>query len=132
MSNMHRARQLLNRTGRATSDFIGRADDAIQASVRDHILRLPTDGTQLPSDARHSHVRNLLGETMFRARPAYSKDTFYKGQFGDMHDYANLIGSRAVQAGGVTAAGYGLMQLTQAMTQYGSPADYPEPNQLSL
>ena len=47
-----------------------------------------------------------------------------------------LLASRGLQAaalgGGVTAAGYGLHQLTQAMAQYGSPADYPEQNQLTL
>lgn len=133
MYNSSRARQLLNNAGRHTGNIIGRGDDAIQAMVRDHILRLPNDGSQLPSEARQSHLRNLLGETMFRARPAYQGDsTAYKGKTGDAHDYLNLFGSRAVQAGGLTAAGYGLMQLTEAMRAYGSPADYPEPNQLSL
>ena len=42
---------------------------------------------------------------------------------------AYLVGTRAAQAGGLTAAGYALAQLT---TQFGGPADKPEPNQLSM
>ena len=42
---------------------------------------------------------------------------------------AYLIGTRAAQAGGLTAAGYALHQLA---TQFGGPADQPEPNQLSM
>ena len=42
---------------------------------------------------------------------------------------AYLVGTRAAQAGGLTAAGYALAQLT---TQFGGPADRPEPNQLSM
>lgn len=40
-----------------------------------------------------------------------------------------LIGSRAFQAGTITAAGYGLMQLTE---QFGGVADQPQPNELSM
>lgn len=132
MVNMQQARQFLNEAGRHTGNVIGMTDDFVQGSVRDHILRLPRDGSRLPTEAKQSHLRNLLGDAMFRARPAYRNETAYKAKADDMHDYANLVGSRAVQAGAVTAAGIGLMQLTQAMTQYGSPADYQEPNQLSL
>ncbi len=71
MGNMQRARQFLNTTGRVTGDFIGRADDAIQASVRDHILRLPTDGSVLDSAVPNAHLRNALGDVMFQARPSF-------------------------------------------------------------
>ena len=46
-----------------------------------------------------------------------------------MNDNIGLGLSRALQGGTITAAGYGLAQLT---TQFGSAADYQEPNQLSL
>lgn len=133
MSYTNRTRQFISNRASDLSNVVGRADDAIQASVRDHILRLPTDGSRLPQEARQSALRNVLGGTLFRARPGYSADgTFYKGQRGDAHDYVNLLGSRALQAGAVTAAGYSLLQLAQAMAQHGSPADYQDPYQLSL
>ena len=40
-----------------------------------------------------------------------------------------ILATRGLQAGGLTAAGYGLMKLTE---QFGSAADQQEPGQLSL
>ena len=37
-----------------------------------------------------------------------------------------LLGTRAMQAGGITAAGAGLIELAKA---FGGPADYPEQQQ---
>ena len=103
--------------------------DASQAFVRDNILRLPTDGTELPQDANLSGLRASLGHNIFAARKGYQGDkTIYRGS-GTTNDNIGLGLTRALQGGTITAAGLGLAQLT---TQFGSQADYQEPNQLSL
>jgi len=108
---------------------VNRIDDSTQAFVRDNILQLPTDGSRLPQDATLSGVRQALGKSVFKARSGYEGDnTAYRGT-GTTNDNIGLALSRALQGGTITAAGYGLAQLT---TQFGSQADYQEPNQLSL
>ena len=115
--------------GYATRDGLQRIDDATQAFVRDNILRLPKDGTELPQDATLSGVRASLGHNIFAARSGYEGDkTIYRGS-GSTNDNIGLGLTRALQGGTITAAGLGLANLTN---QFGSQADYQEPNQLSL
>jgi len=106
-----------------------RVDDSTQAFVRDNILRLPTDGTELAEDATLSGLRASLGHNVFAARNQYDGDnTIYRGS-GSTNDNIGLGLTRALQGGTITAAGAGLAALTN---QFGSQADYQEPNQLSL
>ena len=115
--------------GSAVMGGLRRVDDSTQAFARDQLLRLPTDGSEIAEDAFMSGPRGFLGHTVFRARKGYEGDnTVYRGS-GTTNDNIGVGLSRALQGGAITAAGYGLAQLT---TQFGSAADYQEPNQLSL
>ena len=118
--------------GKVGSSVMGglrQVDDSTQAFARDHLLRLPTDGTELAEDAFMSGPRAMLGHTVFRARNKYEgDDTVYRGT-GTTNDNIGVGLSRALQGGTITAAGAGLVALTN---QFGSQADYQEPNQLSL
>ena len=115
--------------GSTVMDGLRRVDDSTQAFARDHLLRLPNDGSRLDQDAFLSGPRQALGKSIFKARSGYEGDnTIYKGSGSD-NDNIGLGASRALQGGAITAAGYGLAQLT---TQFGSAADYQEPNQLSM
>ena len=105
-----------------------RVDDSTQAFARDHLLQLPKDGSMLQEGAL-AGPRNFLGNMVFAARKDYKGDnTAYRGT-GTTNDNIGLGAARALQGGAITAAGYGLSQLTN---QFGSQADYQEPNQLSL
>lgn len=120
---------LLGQIGSGTMDALRRIDDSTQAFARDHLLQLPKDGSMLEDGAFMKGPRNALGTTMFAARSGYEGDnTAYRGT-GTTNDNIGLGLSRALQGGTITAAGYGLAQLT---TQFGSAADYQEPNQLPL
>lgn len=121
---MDRRRQLL--------DQIIRADDMTQAAIRDHILRLPKDGTPLSPESPAAGVRNFLGKAVHQARPGYTGDkTFYRAQNTTGDEYIGLLAARALQAGGLTAAGVGLANLThQFQNQFGGPADSQPMNDL--
>ena len=99
-------------------------DDATQAAIRDHILRLPKDGSQLPKDAVMGDIRGLLGHTVHQARHGYGGDaTAYRAQ-NFPGDAEGVLLARALQAGGLTAAGAGLASLThQYQNSFGGPAD---------
>lgn len=98
-------------------------DDLAQALIRDHLLRLPQEG-RLPKDAPMSAAREFLGHTVHQARHGYGSDN-YAYRAGDFPgDREAVLASRALQAAGLTAAGYGLAQLThQYQNMFGSPAD---------
>ena len=120
---------IFGQMGNAVMGGLRRIDDSTQAFARDHLLQLPTDGSEVNQDSFMSGVRGALGHTVFRARGGYEGDnTVYKGS-GTTNDNIGVGLSRALQGGAITAAGYGLAQLT---TAFGSQADYQEPNQLSL
>ena len=116
MSNNNRGRQFMS----SVKARLGDVDDFTQQQMR----RLYGQG----DDGRYSNpIGGAIGEFFHSDRSSYANNP--NGNYA-------LAASRGLQAaalgGGVTAAGYGLHQLTQAMAQYGSPADYPEQNQLSL
>ena len=115
--------------GSAVMGGLRQVDDSTQAFARNQLLQLPTDGTMLTEGATLQGPRNFLGNMLFAARKDYEGDnTAYRGT-GSTNDNIGLGAARALQGGAITAAGYGLAQLT---TQFGSAADYQEPNQLSL
>jgi len=123
------AQGLMGNIGSAVMGGLRRIDDSTQAFARNQLLQLPTDGTGLPEGAFMRGPRNALGHTVFAARKGYEGDnTIYRGD-GTTEDNIGLGLTRALQGGTITAAGYGLAQLTH---QFGSQADYQEPNQLSL
>ena len=124
-----KAKNAAQSAGQGVLGALQRVDDSTQAFARNQLLQLPTDGTRLGPDATLGGVRNALGEMIFAARPNYAADkTAYRGD-GTMGDTIGLGLTRALQGGAITAAGAGLAALT---TQFGSAADYQEPNQLSL
>ena len=123
------AQGLMGNIGSAVMGGLRRIDDSTQAFARNQLLQLPTDGTGLPEGAFMRGPRNALGHTVFAARKGYEGDnTIYRGD-GTTEDNIGLGLTLALQGGTITAAGYGLAQLTH---QFGSQADYQEPNQLSL
>ncbi len=118
-----------NQIGSSVMGGLRAVDDSTQAFARDHLLRLPKDGSRLDNEAFLSGPRSVIGNMVFAARKDYEGDnTAYRGT-GTLNDNIGLGAARALQGGAITAAGYGFAQLT---TQFGSAADYQEPNQLSL
>jgi len=124
-----KAQEAAKGAGRGALGVAQRIDDATQAFARNQLLQLPTDGSMLPEGAFMRGPRNALGSTVFTARRDYAGDnTQYRGT-GTTNDNIGLALGRALQGGTITAAGAGLAALT---TQFGSQADYQEPNQLSM
>ena len=106
---------------RKAGDLLGQVDDKVQGAAR-YVL-----GERDGKFQGEGHLKTAaagLGYAMHRSRadvraggaPKWEQDAY-------------LLGTRAAQAGGLTAAGYALAQLA---TQFGGPADRPEPNQLSM
>ena len=116
MSNMHRGRRFMD----SVKARLGDVDDFTQQQMR-RLYGQRDDGSY------PNAFGAAMGSVFHADRSRYASDP---------NGIYPLVANRALQAaalgGGVTAAGYGLHQLTQAMAQYGSPADYPESNQLSL
>ena len=124
------ARGIVGNTLDGAMGVLRQIDDSTQAFARDHLLRLPNDGSRLDQDAFLSGPRQALGRTVFRARSEYEGDkTVYRGD-GTTGDNIGLGLARAAQGGAITAAGASLAYLTN---QFGNnAADYQEPNQLSM
>ena len=107
---------------RKAGDAFGAVDDAVQGAAR-YVLG-ERDG-KFPENPGHFDVaRRAVAETMHGTRKQVRE-----GGSPEWEQNAYLLGTRAAQAGGITAAGYGLHQLA---TQFGGQADQPEPNQLPL
>ena len=124
MSREGKKRNIMKSVGKGLRDGINRVDDAAQGFIRNKVLGLPTDGSILPKDAFMRVPREVLGTAMHSARAGYTGDgTQYKANPG----VGNAIGvglSRALQAGGITAAGFGLAKLTHDyQNMFGGPAD---------
>lgn len=123
------AGQAVQNAGNGVMGIINKIDDSTQAFARNQLLQLPTDGSRLDQDAMLGGLRHALGKTVFRSRSGYEGDaTQYRGS-GTTNDNIGVGLSRALQGGGVTAAGAGLAALAG---QFGGPADTPEPAQLPL
>ena len=113
-----RIRRILN----SVDSGLGRADDAVQGFVRDQILRLPSDGTALPQDARLHGVRHHLGTLVHHSSDPNAK-TFYRvgSEPGDKY---GVLASRALQAGGlagVTGAGLALLDTGEDIKEASKP-----------
>ena len=106
---------------RKAGEFLGQIDDKVQGAAR-YVL-----GERDGKFQGEGHLKTAaagLGYAMHSSRQQVRA-----GGSPKWEQDAYLLGTRAAQAGGLTAAGYALAQLT---TQFGGPADQPEPNQLSM
>ena len=105
------------------------ADDKVQSFVRTKALGLPDDGRMLGPEDKLSTVKEMLGGMVFAQRPGGPTNTAYR-----MEDTAAGVGAtvaaRALQAGVVTAAGAGLMELTQQANA--ALGDRQEPGQIPM
>ena len=100
---------------RKATDVLGRADDAVQGYIREKILRVPADGSR-PQGPLAS-ARELMAQTVHAGRAGGNASDKYRYQGNsDRENMASMIASRALQAGGVTLAGAGLMEMTAALT----------------
>lgn len=104
------AMNMLRRFAKAISDM----DDKVQRGMRSGIDKLPG---QANVKAAYNHFMHPLRDSL-----VHPKDGPYDKQIA-------IGGSRAAQAGLITAAGLGLMKLTE---QFGGAADQQEPGQLNL
>ena len=104
-------------------------DDGVQSFVRTKALGLMDDGSMLPEGAKLGTVREILGGTVFAKSPAGFSDTAYRME-DTAAGVAATLAARGLQAGGVTAAGVGLLNLGQNM--FGTEADQQEKGQLPL
>ena len=95
--------------GRRMSDAMGAVDDAVQGTARRVIL-----GKDQSTEGAAGVPRTILSQA-FYARPGSTQDTAYKFT-NDREGQAAMYASRALQAGGVTAAGISLMAVADALT----------------
>ena len=96
---------------RMAGDILGQVDDKVQGAAR-YVLG-ERDG-KFQGEGKLAMAAATLGAAMHGSRQGITDD--WKGK-------AYLVGTRAAQAGGLTAAGYGLHQAAQV---FGGPADQPE------
>ena len=125
MSAPQKAEEMKN----AVINKILEVDDGVQSFVRTKALGLMDDGSMLPEGAKLGTLREILGGTVFAQRPGGPTNTMYALE-DTPAGVAAALGTRAAQAGGVTAAGVGLYNLGQMA--FGSDADQPERGQLPL
>jgi hypothetical protein len=99
-------------------EMLGVLDDRVQGNIRRRVYGERADGT-------YAHPAADAMATMFHSpRSAYAENP--NGNY-------YLAGSRALQAGGVTAAGIGLANLTQQMmSTFGGPKDEPSDGTLYM
>lgn len=105
----------MRKFARKAADKIRDVDASIQNRIRS-MYGLPDDnaGDRQVTPAR-KRVEAVLDFIHPKPGPATSAEGY--------------VMTRGIQAGGLTAAGYGLMKLTE---QFGSAADQQEPGQLSI
>ena len=109
---------------RKAGSAFGNFDDRVQKFARETLGE--KDGRFPEGDNGPFQMgKTMLGDILHGDRSTYSDD--WQGQTA-------LFGSRALQAGGLTAAGASLAQLTGAIGEsiYGGPADQQERGQLPL
>ena len=106
---------------RKAGELLGQVDDKVQGAAR-YVLG-ERDG-KFEGEGHLKTAGAYLGNVMHSSRQQVRA-----GGSPEWEQNAYLVGTRAMQAGGLTAAGYALAQMA---TQFGGPADRPEPNQLSM
>ncbi|WP_159098295.1 hypothetical protein [Synechococcus sp. WH 8016] len=98
---------------------LNRMDDRVQEFARNTYGRM---GNYVPEGARG--YLDDVSELIHKDRSGF--DNSWQGKTA-------LYGTRALQAGGITAAGAGLIDLTHAMAStFGGPADDAGPNTLPM
>ena len=102
---------------RKAGDLIGQVDDTVQGAAR-YVLG-ERDG-KFQGEGPIAMPAATFAAAMHGSR---------QGVTDDWQGKAYLAGTRGMQAGGLTAAGYALAQMT---TQFGGPADMQAPNELSM
>ena len=106
-------------------NFFGGMDDAYMGGARKHVLQLPDQGS-LPEDAPLRGVREVAGRVLFPGRYGGNANPQYRYTDGDASTKGIAFANRALHAGGITAAGAGLIATARALTGgYGGPADEP-------
>lgn len=116
-------RNLLSNTG----EGIGRVDDAVQLKIRQMLGE--QDG-EWPVGSYPELAKAAYGMAMHSDRHMLQK-AVDAGLSSPWNKPAYLLGTRAAQAGGLTAAGVGIVNLTHALqNQFGGPADGPAPDDL--
>ena len=131
------ARNFLQNRMHEVGNFMGGVDDAYMGFMRDKVLQLPQEGV-VPDDGFIPGVRNGAGSMLFQARTGaegVNPNYQYRNLNEDPEWAAKsaMFANRAVHAGGLTAAGAGLYQLTGAIVnQFGGPADQPTDTQLYM
>ena len=125
------AQNILQRTMRGIGDAFGAVDDAYMGAGRS-MLGLPDKGL-VPEDGFAPGIRNA-GGLLFGARPgATGVNNRYQYEGGDFGNKAAIIGNRALHAGGITAAGAGLLEIGAAITSgFGGAADGQTMSQLQM
>lgn len=109
---------------RKAGEALGNFDDRVQGAARYQLGE--RDGRFPEGDNGTFQMgKTMLGDIIHGDRSTYSND--WQGKTA-------LLGSRALQAGGLTAAGVGLSNLTGAIYNqaFGGEADEPQPGQLPL
>ena len=111
----HRLRELMNDLGGGLNSM----DDRVQEFARD----------------TYGHIGNHVPER-YRSYVDDFSDLIHRdrSKYGDSWDEQTaLYATRALQAGGITAAGAGLIDLTHAMaSSFGGPADDAGPGTLPM
>jgi hypothetical protein len=99
---------------RMAADKVKQVDAAVQMRIRDMY------GLNSPGDRQVSKVREKVESVLdfIHPKPGPTQPTAM-----------GYVITRGIQAAGLTAAGYGLMKLTE---QFGGAADQQEPGQLDL
>lgn len=133
VGNQKDAENFLQQALRTVGDGFGAVDDAYMGFMRDQVLRLPQEG-RVKKDGFAQETRDALGAGFFQARAgATGVNPNYQGLIENGGDRAAMFANRAAHAGGITAAGAGLYQLTGAIVnQFGGPADQPTDSQLYM
>ncbi len=125
-------RKQMGKAFRKAGDTIGSVDDKVQGFIREKVYGLPEDGSTIPPSGNGVSVfKTLMGSLMHGSRPGNPSKTAYRVE-DNKAGRAWVAGSRAVQAGALTGAGVGLVNLTSAITQFGGPADQQTNNQIKI
>ena len=109
---------------RMAGDSLGNIDDRVQEAARYQLGE--RDGRFPEGEVGPFQLgKTMLGDIIHADRSEYTND--WQGKTA-------IFGSRALQAGGLTAAGAGLANLTGAIYNqaFGGEADDPQPGQLPL
>lgn len=127
------AENFMQKRLRNIGDAFGAVDDAYMGFMRDQVLQLPQEG-RVKENGFAKETRDFLGAGFFQARPgATGVNPNYQGEISNAGDRAAMFANRAAHAGGITAAGVGLLELGGAIVnQFGGPADSPTEAQLYM